>query len=140
MHVHPYTTEQTSQYADAHHRWPLSRSGVPDRVGSTRVRPRVGDRAGEGGALQSLDGVNDLMVKWRHFTYAEMKEPGSYFLFAGNGNVAVGDQRVPPGSVSAAILADRGSEPAGRTGPPNNHTTPHSAVRVATPRLTLLCR
>jgi hypothetical protein len=45
--------------------------------------------------------VNDLLVKWRHFAYAEMKDPGSYFRLLATATQLLAIGEVPPGSVSA---------------------------------------
>jgi hypothetical protein len=50
--------------------------------------------------VQDLAGVQDLLVKWRHFAYAELVAPGSYFrvLAAAARTMATGEP--PAGSVS----------------------------------------
>lgn len=49
---------------------------------------------------QDLAGVQDLLAKWRHFAYTELRVPGSYFrvLVTAAHTLATGEP--PAGSVS----------------------------------------
>ena len=49
---------------------------------------------------QDLAGVQDLLVKWRHFAYAELTEPGSYFRVLATAAHTLATQQAPAGSVS----------------------------------------
>ena len=53
---------------------------MSDAGAGRRVRQRVGDRAGAREAVQRPHRVQDLLSKWRHTAYLEMRDPGSYYL------------------------------------------------------------
>ena len=59
-------------------------------------------------AKQSKDlaGVRDLLAKWRHFAYRELREPGAYFRVLAAAE-AQRTGRAPAGSVSGAEMRAR---------------------------------
>lgn len=50
---------------------------------------------------KDLTGVQDLLRKWRHFAYAELRDPGSYFGVLAKAARIQATGRPEPGSVSA---------------------------------------
>ncbi|PZS39739.1 MAG: hypothetical protein DLM62_06640 [Pseudonocardiales bacterium] len=48
---------------------------------------------------KDLAGVHDLLNKWRHLAYAELKEPGSYFRLRATAAHTLAIGKAPPGSV-----------------------------------------
>jgi uncharacterized protein DUF6247 len=49
---------------------------------------------------KDLAGVHDLLNKWRHLAYAELKEPGSYYRLLATAAHTLATGKAPPGSVS----------------------------------------
>ncbi|MDQ3765074.1 MAG: DUF6247 family protein [Actinomycetota bacterium] len=49
---------------------------------------------------KDLAGVHDLLNKWRHLAYAELKEPGSYYRLLATATHTLATGKAPPGSVS----------------------------------------
>lgn len=49
---------------------------------------------------KDLAGMHDLLSKWRHFAYAELKEPGSYYRLLATAAHTLATGKAPPGSVS----------------------------------------
>ncbi|MGH3867998.1 MAG: DUF6247 family protein [Pseudonocardiaceae bacterium] len=45
--------------------------------------------------------VHDLLHKWRHFAYSELKEPGTYFHLLATAAHTLATGKAPAGSVSA---------------------------------------
>ena len=48
---------------------------------------------------QDLAGVQDLLAKWRHFAYAELTAPGTYFRVLATAAQTLATGRAPAGSV-----------------------------------------
>jgi hypothetical protein len=66
-------------------------------------------------ATKDLAGIRDLLEKWRHFAYAELVEPGTYFLVLQKAAHLQAGGRPPEGSLSLAEL--RTVQEARRNGP-----------------------
>ena len=49
---------------------------------------------------QDLGGVHDLLTKWRHFAYAELTAPGTYFRVLATADHTLATGCPPAGSVS----------------------------------------
>lgn len=49
---------------------------------------------------QDLQPVQDLLAKWRHFAFAELTSPGSYFRVLATAAQALATGQAPAGSVS----------------------------------------
>ncbi len=49
---------------------------------------------------KDLAGVHDLLNKWRHLAYAELKEPGSYYHLLATAAHTLATGKAPTGSVS----------------------------------------
>ncbi|MGH3624369.1 MAG: DUF6247 family protein [Sciscionella sp.] len=49
---------------------------------------------------KDLTPVHDLLAKWRHFAYAELKDPGSYFRLLATAAHTLATGEAPAGSVS----------------------------------------
>ncbi len=49
---------------------------------------------------KDLAGVHDLLNKWRHLAYAELKEPRSYYRLLATAAHALATGKAPPDSVS----------------------------------------
>jgi Family of unknown function (DUF6247) len=49
---------------------------------------------------KDLAPVHDLLTKWRHFAYAELKDPGSYFRVLATAARTLATGEAPHGSVS----------------------------------------
>ncbi len=49
---------------------------------------------------KDLAGVHDLLNKWRHLAYAELREPGSYYRLLATAAHTLATGEAPPGSVS----------------------------------------
>ncbi|HKR49287.1 MAG TPA: DUF6247 family protein [Pseudonocardiaceae bacterium] len=49
---------------------------------------------------KDLAGVHDLLNKWRHLAYAELKEPGSYYRLLATAAHTLATGKALPGSVS----------------------------------------
>ena len=64
-------------------------------------------------AKQSKDlaSVHDLLAKWRHVAYAELKDPGSYFRLLATAARTLATGEAPAGSVSGdevkALIRER---------------------------------
>jgi Family of unknown function (DUF6247) len=50
---------------------------------------------------KDLAPVHDLLHKWRHFAYSELKEPGTYFRLLATAAHTLATGKAPAGSVSA---------------------------------------
>lgn len=50
---------------------------------------------------KDLAPVHDLLYKWRHFAYSELKEPGTYFRLLATAAHTLATGKAPSGSVSA---------------------------------------
>lgn len=48
------------------------------------------------GRPASLDPIHELLNKWRHFAYAELKDPGSYFMVLARATRKLADGRNQP--------------------------------------------
>ncbi len=49
---------------------------------------------------QDLAGVHDLLNKWRHLAYAELRDPGSYFRLLATAAHTLASGEGPAGSAS----------------------------------------
>jgi hypothetical protein len=50
---------------------------------------------------KDLAPIHDLLHKWRHFAYSELKEPGTYFRMLATAARALATGKAPADSVSA---------------------------------------
>lgn len=55
---------------------------------------------------KDLAGVHDLLNKWRHLAYAELREPGTYFRLLATTAHTLATGEAPAGSVSGADMKD----------------------------------
>lgn len=55
---------------------------------------------------QDLELVHDLLTKWRHFAYAELKAPGSYFRVLASAAHTLATGQPPAGSVSGEQITE----------------------------------
>jgi len=53
---------------------------------------------------QDLEPVKDLLAKWRHFAYAELTAPGTYFRLVATTAQTLATGRPPAGSVDGAQM------------------------------------
>jgi len=51
-------------------------------------------------ASKDLAPVHELLAKWRHFAYAELKDPGSYFRLLGTAARTLATGQAPASSIS----------------------------------------
>ena len=51
-------------------------------------------------ASKDLTPVHELLAKWRHFAYAELKDPGSYFRLLATAARTLATGQAPTGSIS----------------------------------------
>lgn len=49
---------------------------------------------------QDLEPVRELLAKWRHFAYAELRAPGTYFRVLATAAQTMATGRAPAGSIS----------------------------------------
>jgi uncharacterized protein DUF6247 len=49
---------------------------------------------------KDLAPIQDLLMKWRHIAFAELKDPGSYFRLLATAAHTLATGQAPPGSVS----------------------------------------
>lgn len=55
---------------------------------------------------QDLEPVHDLLAKWRHFAYAELKDPGTYFRVLATAAHTLATGQPPTGSVSGEEIKE----------------------------------
>ncbi len=55
---------------------------------------------------QDLEPVHDLLAKWRHFAYAELKDPGTYFRVLATAAHTLATGQAPVGSVSGKEITE----------------------------------
>ncbi len=55
---------------------------------------------------QDLEPVHDLLAKWRHFAYAELKAPGSYFRVLATAAHTLATGQPPVGSVPGEQITE----------------------------------
>lgn len=55
---------------------------------------------------KDLTPVHALLAKWRHFAYAELKDPGCYFRLLATAARTLATGEAPPGSVSGDEVKD----------------------------------
>lgn len=55
---------------------------------------------------QDLEPVHDLLAKWRHFAYAELKDPGTYFRVLATAAHTLATGQPPTGSVSGEEIEE----------------------------------
>ncbi|MGH3695518.1 MAG: DUF6247 family protein [Pseudonocardiaceae bacterium] len=53
---------------------------------------------------KDLAPVHDLLHKWRHFAYAELKNPGTYFRMLATAAHTLATGKAPEGSISGAEM------------------------------------
>lgn len=63
---------------------------------------------------RDLAPIHELLNKWRHFAYAELKEPGSYFRLLATAERTRSTGQAPAGSVSGEEIKARIRERLGR--------------------------
>lgn len=56
---------------------------------------------------RDLAPIHDLLNKWRHFAYAELKDPGSYFRLIATAEHRLATGEIPAGSVSGEEIKAR---------------------------------
>ena len=63
---------------------------------------------------KDLAPIHELLSKWRHFAYAELKDPGSYFRLLATAEHRLATGEVPAGSVSGEEIKTRIRQRMGR--------------------------
>jgi hypothetical protein len=66
-------------------------------------------------ASKDLAPVHELLAKWRHFAYAELRDPGSYFRLLATAARTLATGQAPAGSISGdgmkALIRQRHPRP-----------------------------